>query len=1453
MEQAGYTEADGLEDVGREDLSYLLRFVYRLDGVPNFDSESIGNSEHTFKHLDLQGRNLEMVPIFLYRHADWIVSLDLSANPMSDLPLDFIQLCTGLRTLRLSNLALKRIPQSVRHSETLTHFDVSNNRIPDLSHVALDNMQELLSIKIQNNRLYELPSYFSRIETLRYLNVSNNRFEIFPSVVCEMPSLVDLDFSFNAIASLPAELRQLVKLERLVLVGNSLDTLPDCMSELVSLHTIDLRRNLIQEVSPLFGLPKLKVVQCEHNSIKSFEAAFGAHLRTLEVGHNPLSTVRLGARIPSELTLLNLSSANMAKLDEDLLTQLPYLTELILDRNQFLTLPDALGELKNLTRLSCSNNNLAALPDSIGRLEKLRRLDVQNNNLKMLPSAIWNCVGLSSINVSSNLLESFPSPPLAAPVESSEPPQTSAIPPQNQAGVGTIESERKGSVGSLGASGLPSSSKILPLTSSLKKLRLGDNRLTDDVFNILELLASLEVLNLSFNEIYEIPNFSLSKNGQLRELYLSGNNLSSIPADDLEHLDQLRILHLNGNKLQTLPAELGRMQNLVNLDVGNNVLKYNIANWHYDWHWKSNPNLRYLNLSGNKRFEIKSIEDGVRRRNVSDFGRLSQLRVLGLMDVTMTTPSAEKSMPIPDETENRRVRTSFSQINGMAYGVADALGVYDNLSIVDVVTPNFRKRDNECLFGMFEGRGHGSNVGSRIAKHLAEWCNYRIEWEIRELARSQRLQSLGTKEVLPTAAQVPDVMRRAFLRLGKEYADMLMNEGHRKLSQAQAVAANDESKHAAPAIASASNRNHWKAGASGVLVYIVDKTLYVANAGDALAVLSRNGGTAHLVSTKHEPFDREETQRIRSAEGWVSLRGYVNDVLDVSRSFGYYHLSPVVNAAPAVTTVHLTDSDEFVILANRVLWDHISYQTAVDIARMERDDPMIAAQKLRDFAISYGAEESILIMVVAVSDLFFKRQRSDAMPYDQPGDAFKKAANRRGREELPGDRTLARLEREVAPPIGHVALVFTDIKNSTSLWETNGGMHAAMRLHNYLLRRQLRTIGGYEVKTEGDAFMVSFPSVTSALLWCFTVQLQLLREDWPVEILESEDGKEVLDSSGELVARGLSVRMGIHWGVPVCEADPITRRMDYFGPIVNRAARISGAADGGQIMASRDVVNELTALLGTFKQENGEEESEAPGGPEEVDEDTFRMMNPNVSRDVVLLRRMGFGISEVGERRMKGLETPEFLHLVYPKQLAGRLEAKPDAPAPQVFEPTLQLLDIDEVKQIGMLCLRIEALTNDKVFPGIERPEAAIAAATANEHGTESGELMSAMEPSHSHSSAGASSTAIATRSRNSTEIEAAPRSSTSTLNPTASPALRRKAVEATLALHPELLIYAIRDDATDDELAGILEQLVTRITNALNTLTMKKLLGSQFNLAEMDLSQIIQALGQATSRIEEI
>lgn len=1046
--QAGFTDADGLEETGKEDLSYFLKFFYRPDFVPTFDSDSFGDDPARYANLDLHQRNMEMVPIFLYKHADWIYSLDLSGNPISDLPADFVQMCTHLHQLRLKHLALKRIPAGVRASHSLTHLDLCNNRILQLE-PSLEECHMLSSIKAQNNRLYMMPSWVAHVDSLRTLLLSNNRFDVFPPVITKLRNLAELDLSFNNLHSLPPEIGRLTRLEHLMVAGNSLEHLPEEMSQLENLQTIDLRRNLAHDVSILFTMPSVNVVKCEHNQIRHFEAALGKKMRILEVGQNPMTKVSLQALSTTELVSLNLSSTNMARLDQNLFQVLPSLTHLILDRNQFVTLPDSLGQLTNLEVFSCNNNNLVSLPDSIGNLRNLTRLNIQNNNLKHLPATIWNCASLVRLNATSNLLEAFPPPPPAVKqVKRALFDDISLSAEQHNANVEPQSSS--------------STEAPTPLAHSLRHLRLADNHIADDVFTTLHLFTELEVLNLSFNEIYEVPPGTLSALTQLQELYLSGNSLTSVP-DDLLELYELRILFLNGNKLQTLPAELGRLEALVKLDVGNNNLKYNVANWAYDWNWNNNPHLRYLNLSGNKRFEIQSkfIPLRGKRQNISDFSNLHSLRVLGLIDVTVATQST------PDELLDRRVRTSLSKVNTLSYGIAGGLGEGESLSTVDVVVPWFRKKDgSEAVLGLFDGRGTNILGGvSKIARFMAEGLPIQLE------------KHLALRDADPDMCTVEDCLRRAFLQLNSLFAQLLVSERNRITSAQRAKAKQERLPINWTDMAGVPE---WAEGCSAVIAYLSDRTLYVANAGDSLAVVSHAGGQAELLGHKHDPFDREETQRIRAAEGWVSLRGCVNDTLDVSRGFGYYHLFPVVNAAPAVRKLELTDSDEFIILANKSLWQFLSYQTAVDIARMEREDPMNAAQRLRDLAISYGGQESIMVMILSLSELFGPPaggrpglgqaglSDSDAMRRKRYGESLGMS--------LPADRTLARLEREVAPPIGQLALVFTDIQNSTRLWETNSGMHTAMRLHNILLRRQLRVVAGFESKVEGDGMMVRWCS-----------------------------------------------------------------------------------------------------------------------------------------------------------------------------------------------------------------------------------------------------------------------------------------------------------------------------------------------------------------------------------------
>jgi class 3 adenylate cyclase len=159
-------------------------------------------------------------------------------------------------------------------------------------------------------------------------------------------------------------------------------------------------------------------------------------------------------------------------------------------------------------------------------------------------------------------------------------------------------------------------------------------------------------------------------------------------------------------------------------------------------------------------------------------------------------------------------------------------------------------------------------------------------------------------------------------------------------------------------------------------------------------------------------------------------------------------------------------------------------------------------------------------------------------------------------------------------PSGLVALVFTDVEKSTTLWERKpDAMNEALIKHDAILREYLSIFKGYEVKTEGDAFMIAFINALDAVKWCLEVQKALLSCDWPIDLLSESSASRELNSEGAMIWSGLRVRMGIHYGEPNLRKNPITKRMDYFGPTVNRTARIANSAHGGQIICSQEVVD----------------------------------------------------------------------------------------------------------------------------------------------------------------------------------------------------------------------------------------------------------------------------------------
>ena len=153
------------------------------------------------------------------------------------------------------------------------------------------------------------------------------------------------------------------------------------------------------------------------------------------------------------------------------------------------------------------------------------------------------------------------------------------------------------------------------------------------------------------------------------------------------------------------------------------------------------------------------------------------------------------------------------------------------------------------------------------------------------------------------------------------------------------------------------------------------------------------------------------------------------------------------------------------------------------------------------------------------------------------------------------DEMVSELEQERpdmrahAAPDGTVAILFSDIEDSTVLTERLGDERwlEVLREHNAIFRELLARHDGYEVKSQGDGFMLAFPDPCEALECAIDVQRAFAERE--------------RDGSGEV----LRVRMGLHTG------EVISEEGDYFGKNVIMAARIAAEARGGEILVSEEL------------------------------------------------------------------------------------------------------------------------------------------------------------------------------------------------------------------------------------------------------------------------------------------
>jgi eukaryotic-like serine/threonine-protein kinase len=148
---------------------------------------------------------------------------------------------------------------------------------------------------------------------------------------------------------------------------------------------------------------------------------------------------------------------------------------------------------------------------------------------------------------------------------------------------------------------------------------------------------------------------------------------------------------------------------------------------------------------------------------------------------------------------------------------------------------------------------------------------------------------------------------------------------------------------------------------------------------------------------------------------------------------------------------------------------------------------------------------------------------------------------------------------------GTVTILFSDIENSTLMNERLGDARwlEVLREHNAVFRRRLAEHGGYEVKSQGDGFMLAFAQPSEALAFALGVQGELAADAEPTE--------------------AISVRMGLHCGEAIAEAG------DLFGRSVVLAARIAAQAVGGEILVSEALAERCVGVEADYQFDAGRE------------------------------------------------------------------------------------------------------------------------------------------------------------------------------------------------------------------------------------------------------------------------
>ncbi|XP_076112040.1 uncharacterized protein LOC143080200 [Mytilus galloprovincialis] len=479
---------------------------------------------------------------------------------------------------KLSKLYLRNNRISVIESRTfvnlssLTKVYLSNNDIQKIKYDAFEDTPSVQLINLDGNYLSEIPR-LGKLKSLKSLYIQANQisYPTFPDEFKDLKKINDIGLSNNAIRKLDDLTFKNLKNSDVRKLGISRSQIDEISTGafkwLKNLTSLKLGYNPLtsSDLEMAFhGLVGSSLVSLNIDNITlggvlpstTFQLLQNTSITTLSMKNNKMSSIpQKGFANLKKLISLDLSAANIFKIDDSAFQGLNALTGLFLNDNQLSQIPKNLPP--SLQKLYLNGNQVSTLKDnSFMKLSKLQLLYLGGNKIHQLQqNAFYGLTSLKKIHLVDNKIHTLPGrlfEPFVV-LESLE---------LNKNKINQI----------------PNSDSLFASMLSLLYLNMADNSLSSCSLGIFNVLSSLRYLHLENNQLGDL--IARDVHGQLFAgmdklvlLNLTNNQLTQLPGPLFKDLINLQNLNMRSNKISTWGDNLyKRTFKLDNLDLGQNMI-----------------------------------------------------------------------------------------------------------------------------------------------------------------------------------------------------------------------------------------------------------------------------------------------------------------------------------------------------------------------------------------------------------------------------------------------------------------------------------------------------------------------------------------------------------------------------------------------------------------------------------------------------------------------------------------------------------------------------------------------------------------------------------------------------------------------------------------------------------------------------------------------------------------